>query len=79
MMAAAVRFGYSVDRAETIKNQIDRDLGKIENRVRYLQQAVPNAGAITARADGPLEELREIAGDLQGLVDERTDSSEGPS
>lgn len=60
--------------AEQRKNEIDRLLAVVEHAVRQLKNKVPDIGAIEDRFDKALEEIQEAAGDVQSVVDERTDS-----
>jgi hypothetical protein len=66
-------FGYSPTRATQIKDGLDVNMAKIEDRAGRIRFAVPDAGSITGRVDNLLEELREVVHDLQDLVDRRTD------
>jgi hypothetical protein len=64
---------YSPERAERIKDRLDSELGKIEARVQYLKQVVPDTAAACTRLDGLVEDAREIVEDLHLIVDRRTD------
>lgn len=67
-------FAYDEPRAAAKHDALDRTLGQIENRVNRLKEIVPGAGAIPTRLDAPLGEIRDVATDLHGLVDERTEA-----
>jgi hypothetical protein len=68
------RFTYSEHQAKAKHDAIDLRLGQIENRIEWLRQVVPAAGAIPSRLDDAIEEIQGVAADLHDLVDERTDS-----
>jgi hypothetical protein len=67
-------FGYSPDRAERAKVQLDRDLQQVEYYLtNRIGRTIPQAGAITSRLDEALDDVREVVGDLCDLIDERTE------
>lgn len=66
-------FGYSLARSEQIKDSLETDMALIVYGTRRLIQRVPDTGAIPARADSFLEEMRELADDLLDVVDQRTE------
>lgn len=70
---------YTPTRADQLKDELDRDLGLIENRVRHLVGIVSDAGSISTRVDEALDILREATQDLQGVVDRRTDAGDSAS
>jgi hypothetical protein len=76
-MAARTFGAYTPHDAKTVKDQGDRDLCRIEDRLRHIAGLVPNASLISDHADQILEDARELVADQQKPVDERTDSSEG--
>jgi hypothetical protein len=69
------QFGYTPDRAEATKDQLDMDLCGIENRVRHIVGVVSHHGTLTVRAEVALDEIRGVVSDLQDLVDQRTDTA----
>jgi hypothetical protein len=66
-------FGYSPDRAERIRVQLDRDLKSVEHHLSRIAGAVPQAGAITGRLDDAKETVGEVVEDLHDVIGERTE------
>lgn len=67
------RFGYSEERAEQIKDRLDRDLKALEFRLDQIRSTVPQAGATVARLDEAREIAREVVSDLHDVIRERTE------
>ena len=68
------RFAYDGHRAKFLHDSVDRTLGQIENRIRYLSAIVPNTGAIPSRLEDARDTVAEVAADLHDLVDQRTET-----
>lgn len=70
-------FGYAPDKAERVKDQADRLVNTVEDRIRRLEELVPGTGTTVARLDEALEIVREVHGDLNDRIDEMTDTERG--
>jgi hypothetical protein len=67
-------FGYTPERAEQVKNQLDRHGDAVEHRFRRIKETVPDAATPVSRLDELLTETRGVIEDLHDLVDQRTNS-----
>lgn len=67
-------FGYTIEKAERTKNQLDLHLSAVENRFRRIKETVPDAATPVSRLDELLEETRAVVADLQELVEQRTNN-----
>lgn len=66
-------FGYSPDRAERIRVQLDRDLKSVEHHLDRIARAVSQPGAITGRLDEAKEIVGDVVEDLHDVIGERTE------
>lgn len=66
-------FGYSLSKAEAVKDELDHALCQVENRIERLTSIVPDCSTVTARAESVVVQIQGMVGDLQAEVDRRTD------
>jgi hypothetical protein len=67
------RFGYSDQRAEQVKDQLDRELKGVEYRLDRIRSTVPQAGATVARLDEARDIARDVVSDLHDVISDRTE------
>jgi hypothetical protein len=69
------RFGYSDQRAEQVKDQLDHELKAVEHHLGRIAAAVPQAGATTARLRDAGETVQSVVSDLHDVITDRTEAA----
>lgn len=66
-------FGYTEERAEKVRNNLDLEMKSLEFRLDRIRLTVPQAGATTSRLNEARDIARGVVDDLHEEITKRTE------